>query len=102
MAPPDMPATSRVPSDEHARQPHCPTGDVVGVHESPEFVEMYTWLLNLAAASSWVPSADDAEAVHGRDGALVCCQVFPQLVETQIGPEFPARPEVAIIIRASS
>jgi hypothetical protein len=47
---------------------------------SPAFVDVYR-SPDLAAATSFVPSAEEATVVQSLDGALVCIHVPPELVE---------------------
>jgi hypothetical protein len=53
----------------------------LGVQDAPPFVEAKTGLLK-PAATIFVPSAEQATAVHGVVGAVVVIQVAPVFVET--------------------
>jgi len=64
-------ATSFVPSADEATAPQVTLLNVVVVHDAPEFVETYTALGPgeigrdaVSTATSVVPSADDAIALH--------------------------------------
>jgi hypothetical protein len=73
-----------MPSAEQAIEgPYPPPPKVrdLGVQDAPPFVEAKTGLLK-PAATIFVPSAEQATAVHGVVGAVVVIQVAPVFVET--------------------
>jgi hypothetical protein len=85
MPPVEVPATNRVPSDEHAREVQlAPTPNDAQVE--PELVEKYIKPPR-SAAYNFVPSADDAEACHDPVLGPVDDHVCPELSETHTLPD---------------
>jgi len=77
-------ANIREPSAEQATDLQVFGARLFEIQLWPPSVEVYMgpcWLVRLAAATSLVPSAEDATAVQTLDGALVCIHVLPELVE---------------------